>query len=284
MWYSTETITALLDYLHEELEAGQLLVNKPGSDKKRFVRDVSSPRRGPLPSINESITSNGSGAYRFKTAWHVFDHIAAIVLVLSISAHVYITDVMNTFRQLTTLPSQCRWTVMNLNDNYYINRTLPMGLSTSMETWGSIANLLRDRLECEDSWANTNNIVDARLKYLRLPHRKEKDWLIAPDDPTFPFIGFVWCMETKTVHLLEKKRVKFLARLQLLLNRSTQIWLGPLEWVVGSLAHLAHLSHVVPEGKFCLRALFAFTAEFRGNYFITREPSSTKTKVCPDAK
>ncbi|GAA5911548.1 hypothetical protein JCM5296_007204, partial [Sporobolomyces johnsonii] len=321
--YSAEEVTAILDYLHEELDAGRVvgplpceeverildgpfqtsifkLVDKPGSEKKRFVRDFSSPRRGPLPSINERIAQNNSGAYRFKTVWHLFHHIADVVLALPPHARVYITDIMNAFRQLATLPSQRRWTVMNLDDNYYIDLALPMGLSTSTEAWGSVADLLRDGLEREwfdfgfrlrnwvddfaliferplgGSWAEMNTRVDERLKRLGLPRRTEKDQPIDPDDMTFPLIGFVWCVKNKTVHLLEKKRAKFLARLKPLLNQSMRVQLEPLERMVGSLVHLAH---VVPEGKFRLRALFAFTAEFNGNYFASKHPSSAKTKV-----
>ncbi|GAA5880562.1 hypothetical protein JCM1840_002974 [Sporobolomyces johnsonii] len=269
--YSAEEVSVILDYLHEELDAGRVvgplpqedverilggtfqtsifkLVDKPGSEKKRFVRDFSSPRRGPLPSINECIA-----------------------------------------------------TVMCLDDSYYIDLALPMGLST--EAWGSIANLLRNGLEEEwgaegfrlRNWVDdfalmfarllggsrtaTNTFVDDRLDRLGLPRRKEKDRPIDPDDPTFPLIRFVWCVATKAVRLLEKKRVKFLARLDPLLNRSMRIHLEPLERVVGSLVHLAH---VVPEGKFRLRALFVFSAEFGGNYFASRHPSSAKTKTRPD--
>ncbi|GAA5883823.1 hypothetical protein JCM1840_000136 [Sporobolomyces johnsonii] len=123
-------------------------------------------------------------------------------------------------------------------------------VSFRLRNWVEDFALIFERaLGC--SWADTNTTVDGCLDCLGLPRRKQKDRPINPDDPTFPLIGFVWCTRTKTVCLLEKKRIKFLARLQPLLNRSMRIQLVPFEQTL---------------------------------YFLSKHPSSAKTKTHTDDK
>jgi hypothetical protein len=92
---------------------------------------------------------------------------------------------------------------------------------------------------------------------------------------TMVFIGFFWDLIDRRVSLPDPKRLKFLMRVQLMLNKIEQslgLSLLELQKIHGSLVHICF---VYQEGSSHLPLVSNFMAKFNGNEFIRRRGSSS---------
>jgi hypothetical protein len=151
-------------------------------------------------------------------------------------------DVEAAFRTIPITPSQWPYLAVRIDDAFYIDKCLPFGARTSVGIHGKLMDAWTDalkRLGMDESlsWVDDNpnwqfpskrthsDASTLSFKYrwkdlsfifdlahrLGIPIHPEK---IQHWSSSVIYIGFVWDMSARTVSLPEKKRLKYLAKLE----------------------------------------------------------------------
>lgn len=83
------------------------------------------------------------------------------------------------------------------------------------------------------------------------------------------YLGFLWDVPTKTVILVERKRLKYIARLSefLILHQDSQVSKRELQRIAG---FLNHASFVIPHGRSYLSNLYSDISDYGTKDFIAR--------------
>ena len=113
------------------------------------------------------------------------------------------------------------------------------------------------------SYADTD--IDALSEYLGIRWEPSK---FVPFGPEFPYLGFLWNLQTRTVCLLEKKRLKYVAAIEEWEEKSTHI-LSETQELHGK---LQHASMVIYPGRAYVTSLEAMLASGHHRPFLPRTP------------
>jgi hypothetical protein len=201
-------------------------------------------------------------------------------------------DIEAFHRTCPVLPDHKPFLVVCVNGMFYIDHTHPFGARSASSNSGQIGNAtvqiwkaegVDELFKYEDDFNQlrlpvsdgpfhgTDNAFSYRLDRdssmaliapLRIPWKMSKTGLQFEDIMTF--IGFSWDFVNKRVSLPDKKRIKFLDRVDTLLakaNSHSKVSLFDVRQIHGS---LVHVSFVHPEGSSHLPQISNFECSFRG--------------------
>jgi len=110
--------------------------------------------------------------------------------------------------------------------------------------------------------------IDSIAQPLGWPWKHSKT---RPFDSTFTYLGFLWDLVAKSIQIPNKKKSKYLAKLDSWVN-GNKFTRKEAETILGT---LVHCSLAVPEGRLRLPSLSRFSASFTGarSSFICKTPS-----------
>ena len=207
------------------------------------------------------------------------------------------SDVAKAYRTIPILPEHKRLIVFRHRDGFYIDHTLPFGLSTAAGMHGHVADatvaLLRANGMPTIKWVDdkshrrdpTSRNSDGTFNYafdlddihqflapLRIPWQLDK---CEQFSDTTRFVGFEWDYRRKRVTLPESKRQKHLAKVLDFLSHR-QVSLGQVESLAGS---LLHISFVARAGRSYLPALHAFATQFVNPHAVRYPPPRVTNDV-----
>lgn len=189
---------------------------------------------------------------------------------------------------------------------FYIDHNHPFGLCPASSNSGQIANAIVDIWERARPGLSLFKYEDD-MSALQLPdihghvlkgdfrYRYDRQTCVEPINIlgapwheiktgkyfefSMVFIGFLWDLANRRVSLPETKRLKFLTRVSVLIDRildSDPLTLLDLQIIHGSLVHICF---VYPDGSSHLPTLSNFMATFKANSFITRHASRSVKKT-----
>ena len=107
--------------------------------------------------------------------------------------------------------------------------------------------------------------IDALSDELGIPWEKTKD---IPFSSSFPFIGFLWGLDTRTVSLSDSMKEKYLQAI-LDWEAKPRHTLDEVQKLYGKLLHACH---VLPSGRAYLTSLESFMAQFHNRPFCLHSP------------
>ncbi|KAF5372040.1 hypothetical protein D9615_008035 [Tricholomella constricta] len=282
---------SLLTSLFGHFRTAPLNVIERTTGKLRITVDHSFPRNDPhIPSVNSQIDSK-----RFQCAWGTFSTCYLLVADAPPGTEACVFDVDSAFRNIPTRPEDRTATAILINGLVHLDGRLNFGICPAPGIFGLVADAivwiyLHKGIEAVIKWVDdfiffryrhgfradgspaysySESLIWAIARDLGWPWAPEK---FKPFAPSFTYIGFEWCLTTKTVRLPLAKRQKYLAKLAWLPR--APISLATTESLIGT---LNHVTLVIPEGRSHLPALFKFRAGFHSS-----SPSWTLHRVTPD--
>lgn len=264
----------------------------------RIIQDLSYPRNNPThDSVNAEIDSAD-----FPCDWGTFTQVAEIVRNSTSGTQAATMDVDAAFRCCPITPQQQPHFVVHWNNTFYIDHNVPFGAASSGGVFGRLADAMaaivryHTKSECT-KWVDdfvffrspvdppTQN-QDTRYSYdldliQQLAHRLGWPWKPEKTQPfasTFKYLGFVWDLEAKSVHIPENKKAKYGRKLDEWLTRTNHSR-KEAESLLGTLVHCAL---ALPDGRSRLPALSRFVTSFEGkSAFSRRTPNSRTTQdIC----
>lgn len=312
--YETEDRDEVLRYLSSENEAGRLsrllplsvvvealggpfqtspviLIPKPPpAVAKRLVRHFSEGD-ATHDSVNDILRRFPNG--KIATNWPSFAEIVRLVRDAPPGTQALVADCKDAFRQIPIRADQRRFLVIKFGELYAIDTCLAMGLVPATDLWGTVIDVLRLFIEKRLGIILRNWVDD--LMFLAQPEvlaawddlQAEIFRLLAklglamsapktrPFSTVFPFTGFEWDLDAKTVVLLRKKQEKYLQRLEDLVIGPIHCDLETIEKIAG---FLSHVCYVVPNGRFHMVAIFKFKAQFGDKYNVKHHGSDRVKK------
>lgn len=268
-------------------------VPKSEPNQFRIIQDLSFPRNDPShASVNAEIDSA-----MFPCDWGTFTQVAEIVRNSAPGTQAATMDVDAAFRCCPITPPQQPHFIIHWDDAFYIDHNAPFGATSSGGIFGRLADamsaIIRSYTAAEcTKWVDdfvffrspvSSSTQSENIHYsydldliqklaLRLgwPWKPEKTQVFAP---TFKYLGFVWDIDAKTVHIPENKRLKYYQKLEGWLSRTTHSR-KEAESVLGT---LVHCSLALPDGRSRLPALSRFITSFEGKSTFSRRTPNSKT-------
>ena len=261
-----------------------------GSTERRIVQDLSYPRNDPSrSSVNDQIDIED-----FRCDWGTFNDIRAIVIDAPEGTEAATLDVDSAFRCCPITPSQQRNFVIHWNGLYYVDHDAPFGATSAGGVFGRVADAKSAILKSKDIGPSKNWVDDfvffrfpisllpspvfsyslveiySLAKRLGWPWKESKTRPFAKE---FIYLGFTWNLSTKTVQIPEKKKLRYLEKLEPWQN-GRKFTKKDVESVLGT---LVHCSLAIPDGRSRLPSLSRFATSF--NYlsspFIRKSPNSS---------
>jgi hypothetical protein len=202
-------------------------------------------------------------------------------------------------------PDHKPFLVVSFRGKFYIDHTHPFGARPASSNSGMIGNAITDIWKAEG--------IDEIFKYeddmdqMRVPiadgpftdgqykYRHDVDSSLAlisslgvPWHPTktgkhfdfiMTFIGFLWNLQLRRVSLPEKKRLKYLDRINRLLDKaalSRKVTLFDIRQIHGTLVHVCF---VYRDGSSRLPPISNFESSFKGNFPLLSQNSFSISKV-----
>ena len=271
------------------------LVPKPHSSNFRLIQDLSFPRNDPLQSsVNAEIDSS-----HFPCEWSTFAHCYFAVANAPPGSQAAVFDVDSAYRNIPIHPDDQRHFCLMWDSLFYVDHCVAFGSASSAGLFGRVADALAaifraQGIDCVLKWVDdfvffrfcypTTSAslyrVDASLVFhtarsLGVPWKLSK---YADFSSSFTYLGFSWCFASRSVSLLDDKRLKFLIKLSPWLLNNPQT-LSSAQKLLGSLNHCCY---VLPLGRSHLHHLRKFVASFSSNSspFLTHKiPSSLSTEL-----
>lgn len=199
------------------------------------------------------------------------------------------------FRTIPIIPSQWKYIVVRINDDFFIDKCLPFGITTAVGVHGETVDALAGMLKWmgfsnvfkwvddmtiwqipTSSSVGTNGSTSYAYHYPDLePVFNLAGYLGVPLHPDkvqqfstlITYVGFDWNIANKTVSLPEKKRLKYLNKVTSFLStyapHETKLYLKLVESIHGS---LMHCTFVIKEGRSYLKATQRFMHAFNGSH------------------
>ncbi|KAJ3510381.1 hypothetical protein NLJ89_g4706 [Agrocybe chaxingu] len=285
--YSQEEVECILcGPFHASPFVVSVHTQEPGiPDKIRVCGNLSKESKQ-HPSVNSYIR-RGNFPTRFDTASRVADMIS----YTPVSTLCCSFDIAKFHRTCPVAPDHKPWLVVQGKPGeFFIDHVHPFGAACASSNAGMIANAAVDILVAEGikpiakfeddllvfcypsvdgafqvgdyKYAYDKEEVFSRSQHLGIPWHQEKG------DPFFShetiYVGFWWSIKQKRVGLPDKKRLKFLRRVDILLEKldghpNQPLTLHEVESIHGSLCHVAF---VYLDGRSHLPSLSNFAASF----------------------
>lgn len=266
-----------LQQLIGHFQTSPLGVIPKSHDRFRIIQDMSFPCDGqPVPSINSQINVE-----QFPCEWSTFAQCYQVVARAPMGTQAAVFDVDSAYRNVPVFPLDQPFGCVQVDGLIYIDHCLAFGCASSCGIFGrpadalvalykSLPERLDDILKWVDdfvffrrpsspaqplSYAYDESVIWSLAEHLGWPWSPSKHQPFASE---FTYLGFLWNIKDKTVQLPESKKVKYRARLQLLLADKSST-LREAQKILGTLNHCCL---ILPEGPSHLPALFSFTGAF----------------------
>lgn len=260
------------------------VVEKASSPGKfRIIQDFSFPRNSSTSrSLNSQIDPND-----FPCTWGFYADVAAAVSAASPGTEAAIFDVDAAYRRIPVDIDDQPHTVVMWGDEFYVDHAVPFGAASSNGLFAHCGDALaiiyaRQGPGLVFKWVDdflfirppststtpssadhkdqiTEDSIYELAEFLGWPWKKSKTKNFSPQ---FPYLGFVWDLDNKTVEIPAEKRTKYLTRLSQWSQQGT-VNLRDTQAILGTLIHCAL---AIPEGKPHLSGLISFGATFSSDY------------------
>ena len=253
------------------------LVPKAGSiDVFRIIQDLSFPRDGSFPSVNEFIDSGD-----FPCEWGSFSEIVLLIMDAPPGTEVATLDVDAAFCHVSILPSQQHAFIIMWDKKFYVDSCAPFGATSSSGVFGRIADALV-ALYKAGGWKAVKKWVDDFL-FFRYPQSSQegvsmysqslndiysiaaplgwpwKPMKTQPFSDSFLYLGFQWSISARTVAVPKNKCIKFLKKLDSW-RPGHKVTKKEIESILGS---LVHCSLAMPDSRSHLPSFSRFAAAFQ---------------------
>jgi hypothetical protein len=281
---SADKLRVIIDHSFPDKNAGVDLDSLPRSPDGKLILDASTTSVNSVTDLTE-----------FTCDWGTFSDCWLLVAEAPEGTQAAVFDVESAFRNLPLHPSVRRFLAIRLLDKIHIDHCLNFGHSPSPAVWGRVADAM--------AWILKHHGVEALLKWVddfvffRYPvaGSSSPNWVYSYDESllhsvanrlswpwspskcfpfsfSFKYIGFLWDLQARTVEVPEKKKAKYLTRLQSWVAESKHS-LSEVESLIGTLNHVCL---VVPLGRSYLAPLYRFRASFSSapSSFSLRTPSA----------
>lgn len=251
------------------------LVPKANSSSFRVIQDLSFPRSSATASVNSEIDSDD-----FPCAWGTFSQCALFVATAPAGTEAAVFDVDSAYRNIPIHPSEKAHFCVMWKDEIFIDHCVAFGSASSAGLFGRVADAFVAIIQKMGAdkvikWVDDfvfgryprplttlsvflfdESLVFQTAAYTGLPWSLPK---CSGFGPSFKYLGFLWCLRSRSVTLLDDKRLKFLSKLDaLLLAKSAD--LNTAQKLSGSLNHCCF---VVPLGRAHLIYLNRFISGFK---------------------
>jgi hypothetical protein len=217
-------------------------------------------------------------------------------------------DIEGAYRTIPCKPDHKRFLVVIFEGLFYMDHNIPFGLGSAAGLQGEVADCIIDlwnalKVDPAVKWVDDFDIfrfpspngkfygtVDGviyRYDYdldsmkemiapLGVPWHKTKG---SDFSDIFVYVGFTWDLTQKTVSLPEKKRIKYLNKLTIFLQKyeHAQVPKRELESVIGT---LSHITFVFQHGRSFMSNLYEFLTDFKNDYI----PRYMRSSVISDLK
>ncbi|GLB41063.1 hypothetical protein LshimejAT787_0902780 [Lyophyllum shimeji] len=267
--------------------------------KYRVCRNLSKadPVSG-MPAINSFIDKDD-----FPTSFDMALKVAAAVAEAPPGTQGIAFDIKTFHRTCPVLPDHKPYLVASFQGKFYIDHVHPFGARPASSNAGQIGNAAVDIWQAESRSENRLFKYEDDIQNFRYPnplgrfsdgvftyfHNRETslaliDILHIPWHPeksgicfasTTTFIGFQWDLTLHRVSLPEKKRMKYLMRIESMLSddfEGKRFTLRQIQQIHGTLVHVCF---VFPEGSSHLPVLSNFMSGFRDNIFVKHSLSNS---------
>ncbi|KAF7347710.1 putative reverse transcriptase domain protein [Mycena venus] len=232
-----------------------------------------------IPSVNLQIDKED-----FVCDWGSFTQCYLIIAWAPPGTEASVFDVKSAFRIVPTLPSDRPQLMISWRDKVYFDNVFSFGATSAPGVFGRIADLfvlllkkgfsIQDILKWVDDFVffrypRTPIIGAVQYDYderLFINFARELGWTWEMDKHTkfsrlFTYLGFDWDLGVKTVTLPEKKKIKYVRKLQTWLAEGrVTLRRKDVDNVAGTLNHCAL---VVPQGRSRLVSIYKYLASFR---------------------
>ncbi|CDO77105.1 hypothetical protein BN946_scf184501.g10 [Trametes cinnabarina] len=246
-------------------------------------------------SVNDMISSED-----FPTRWGTATEVAEIIADAPPGLQMATLDVDSAFRRIPIHPAHKQYLVIQQREGeFFIDHVCPFGVRSGPGLQGAPMDATVDLLDAR-GWGPNKKWVDD-LSNFRRPcgyDNEKQEWTYAhsvedifalgeklgipwhgtkwcPHDDVGVYLGFSWDIPHKTVSLPERKRLKYLARVEHaldLVNKSAKrMTLETAQKLSGTLSHCAF---VFPRGRTYLSGLFTFVASFTNEHVPRYPPKS----------
>ncbi|GLB45561.1 hypothetical protein LshimejAT787_2400190 [Lyophyllum shimeji] len=267
--------------------------------KYRVCRNLSKadPVSG-MPAINSFIDKDD-----FPTSFDMALKVAAAVAEAPPGTQGIAFDIKTFHRTCPVLPDHKPYLVASFQGKFYIDHIHPFGARPASSNAGQIGNAAVDIWQAESRSENRLFKYEDDIQNFRYPnplgrfsdgvftyfHNRETslaliDILHIPWHPeksgicfasTTTFIGFQWDLTLHRVSLPEKKRMKYLMRIESMLSddfEGKRFTLRQIQQIHGTLVHVCF---VFPDGSSRLPVLSNFMSGFRDNIFVKHSLSNS---------
>ncbi|CDO69769.1 hypothetical protein BN946_scf184766.g14 [Trametes cinnabarina] len=270
------------------------VVEKPNAPGKwRLIQNCSFKDEHGV-SVNDMIDSED-----FPTVWGTAAEVADIIANAPEGAQFATLDIDAAFRRIPIYPPHKAYLVIQCEPGaFYIDHVCPFGVSSGTGLQGSVMDpfvafldargwgpnrkwvddLLNGRYpvagSADSGWVYAHGVQDifGLAASLGVPLHQEK-W--TPHAFEAEYAGFAWDAANRTVTLAEKKRLKYLGRVEDALRSAkggaSRMGLLAVQKLNGTLSHCAF---VYPHGRTFLSGLYAFAASFRSEFAPRYPPKS----------
>ncbi|KAF5368688.1 hypothetical protein D9615_010307 [Tricholomella constricta] len=268
--------------------------------KLRVCRNLS--KADPLtgtPSVNSHIAKEDFPT-RFDMAFRVTDEVARAPPGTQAMSF----DIKSFHRTCPALPDYKPFLIVSFKGDFYIDHVHPFGARPASSNSGQVANASIDIWHAE-TWPSClffkyeDDIEAVRYPVSTGPFHEgpyhythDRDSVMAlvadlnipwhPDktdthfSTNFTYIGFSWDLVLRRVSLPEKKRLKYLNRVALMLNAHLKnraaFNLRDIQIIYGT---LVHVTFVYPEGSSRLPVFSNFMSGYKSNTFVTHHLSDS---------
>lgn len=209
-------------------------------------------------------------------------------------------DINTAFRHIPVQPSHKAYVVVQgCKGVFYIDHVVPFGIHSGMGLQGAVMDMIVTFLNARHWGPNKKWIDDlANLQFPIARDPGEQVWQYAHSvedifalgkrlgilwhqtkwkvhDFTGEYAGFRWDLPNKTVFMLEKKRAKYLARVDMVLSLSAHgAWRMDLKTVQELNGTLSHCTFVYLNGHMYMTGLYTFAASFTSKHVPRYPPRS----------
>ncbi|PPQ76790.1 hypothetical protein CVT26_001757 [Gymnopilus dilepis] len=271
-----------------------LVEKEPGTAKFRMIRNFSA-RDQFHTSTNDWLDSHD-----IVIKWHSCYSMADTIASAPPGAQVASLDVVKAYRNSPIMPSHKAYIPIQWDGLIWVDHNAPFGLATSGNIQGTVGDATVDVVEKKGAdrvlkWVDNFNFFrfpigqnsngtfiyafDLERLYaitnpLGIPwhpiEEEGNDFAFETD-----YLGFHWNIAEKTVQLVEKKRMKYLTKLQAFLQKRK----ASKKDVTSIHGTLQHVAFVFRDGRSFLPTLSKFAASFRSKFTSRTINSSIRNEL-----
>jgi hypothetical protein len=280
--------TAPLAVIDQGSGKRRVIVNHSYPKNARYIDPKILPRTSDDKYIidpSELSINTVTDSKMFQCTWGSFAECYLLVADAPVGSQAAVFDVDAAFRNIPTHPSSRRFLAFSIKGLIHLDHVLNFGATPAPGTFGRVADAMVEIFKYRGAESIIKWVDD--FIFLRYPTLQSTDgtfaftysadliWRIAEElgwpwapakfvdfSTSFLYIGFLWNLATKRVELPDKKKQKYINRLE--------------PWTLGSLhtvkeaeqiiGTLNHVCLVVPEGRSRLVSLYKFRSGFKTHH------------------